>query len=204
MFMPEYWRQREPRRHGDFLVRQVRGVHVYLLSEALFISVGHFNWSFDEWLQARDCDNYTPLHRAAYSGHVDAVRYLLSVGGDPELRTENGWTVIHCAAFWACYDIVAMLLSHGVDVNSKTNGNLTPLHLAINSTEDSEKVFHTVRYLLEAPGSLTLNFVVFLKIKWREGKDILAAVWTFARKRVSIWGFSLERASTKIYFFMIY
>uniref|UniRef100_A0A915ABV1 Ankyrin repeat domain-containing protein 49 n=1 Tax=Parascaris univalens TaxID=6257 RepID=A0A915ABV1_PARUN len=103
-------------------------------------------------LQARDCDNYTPLHRAAYSGHADAVRYLLSIGGDPELRTENGWTVIHCAAFWACYDIVAMLLSHGVDVNSKTNGNLTPLHLAINSTEDSEKVFHTVRYLLEAPG----------------------------------------------------
>ncbi|VDM42250.1 unnamed protein product [Toxocara canis] len=103
-------------------------------------------------LEARDSDNYTPLHRAAYNNHIDAVHYLLSIGANPELRTEDGWTVIHCAAFWACYDIVAVLLSHGVDVNSRTNGNLTPLHLAINSNGDTEKIFHTVRYLLEAPG----------------------------------------------------
>ncbi|VDK57235.1 unnamed protein product [Anisakis simplex] len=103
-------------------------------------------------LEVRDSDDYTPLHRAAYNNHIDAVRYLLSIGADPELKTENGWTVIHCAAFWACYNIVAILLSHGVDVNSKTNGNLTPLHLAINSNGDSENIFHTVRYLLEAPG----------------------------------------------------
>lgn len=103
-------------------------------------------------LQARDSDNYTPLHRAAYNNHVECVRYLLSVGADPELRTENGWTVLHCASCWACFHTVAVLLSHGVNVNCRSNGNLTPLHLALNSQEDSEKVYRTVRYLLEAPG----------------------------------------------------
>jgi len=83
---------------------------------------------------------------------VDVCQWLLSVGADPELKTESGWTALHCAACWANYDVVAVLLSHGVDVNSHSNGNLTPLHLAINSTEDNQKQFMTVKYLLEAPG----------------------------------------------------
>ncbi|MFH4979370.1 hypothetical protein AB6A40_006079 [Gnathostoma spinigerum] len=103
-------------------------------------------------LEARDSDHYTPLHRAAYNNHAECVKFLLSLGADPQLKTENGWTVLHCASCWACYDIVAILLSHGVDVNCRSNGNLTPLHLALSSNEDPEKVFHTVRYLLEAPG----------------------------------------------------
>uniref|UniRef100_A0A914CQ29 Ankyrin repeat domain-containing protein 49 n=1 Tax=Acrobeloides nanus TaxID=290746 RepID=A0A914CQ29_9BILA len=103
-------------------------------------------------LQIRDHDGYTPLHRAAYNNHADVCRYLLSIGADPEARTENGWTVLHSAACWANYEIVGVLLSHGVDVNSRSEGGLTPLHLAINSSEDVEKQRITVKYLLDAPG----------------------------------------------------
>ena len=92
------------------------------------------------------------MHRAAYNNHISVCRWLLSVGADPELMTENGWTVLHCAACWANFDIVGVLLSHGVNVNSRSHGNLTPLHLAINSSEDPTKQFITVKYLLEAPG----------------------------------------------------
>ncbi|EFO12832.2 ankyrin repeat containing protein, partial [Loa loa] len=35
-------------------------------------------------LSARDVDGYTALHRAAYSGHIDTVGYLLSIGANPE------------------------------------------------------------------------------------------------------------------------
>ncbi len=102
--------------------------------------------------QARDTDRYTPLHRAAYNNRVDVCQWLLSVGANPELRTESGWTALHCAACWANFEVVALLLSHGVDVNARSNGHLTPLHLAINSTEAPERQYATVAYLLEAPG----------------------------------------------------
>ncbi|PAV89616.1 hypothetical protein WR25_19657 isoform B [Diploscapter pachys] len=57
------------------------------------------------------------------------------------------------AANWANFEVIGRLLSHGVDPNARSNGNVTALHLAINSqTEDAENVFHSVRYLLQAPG----------------------------------------------------
>ncbi|KAI6205816.1 ANK-REP-REGION domain-containing protein [Aphelenchoides besseyi] len=103
-------------------------------------------------LTARDRDLYTPLHRAAYNNHVEAAKWLLSVGADPELRTEEGWTVLHSAACWAAHDMVGLLLSRGVEVNSRSNGNLTPLHLAINSCADPKNQIITLKYLLSAPG----------------------------------------------------
>ncbi|VDN01767.1 unnamed protein product [Thelazia callipaeda] len=103
-------------------------------------------------LLARDADGYTALHRAAYNGHLEVVNYLLSIGADPEWKTNNGWTVLHCAATWSMYEVVALILRHNVDVNSRSNGNLTPLHLAVSSNQPEDRVLTTVRYLLEAPG----------------------------------------------------
>ncbi|CAD5234310.1 unnamed protein product [Bursaphelenchus xylophilus] len=103
-------------------------------------------------LGVRDRDHYTPLHRAAYNNQVETLRWLLSVGADPELRTEDGWTVLHSAACWGAYQIVGLLLKHGVDVNCRSNGNLTPLHLAINSNSDIVNQITTIKYLLDTPG----------------------------------------------------
>ncbi|CAD5229495.1 unnamed protein product [Bursaphelenchus okinawaensis] len=103
-------------------------------------------------LCARDRDFYTPLHRAAYNNQVETVKWLLSVGADPSLRTEDGWTVLHSASCWGAYRIVGLLLQHGVDVNCRSNGDLTPLHLAVNSAADSENQLTTIKYLLDTPG----------------------------------------------------
>lgn len=83
---------------------------------------------------------------------MDIVEYLISLGADPEWKTNDGWTVLHCAATWSMHEVVALLLRHGVNVNSRSNGNLTPLHLSITSNQPQERVFTTIRYLLEAPG----------------------------------------------------
>lgn len=37
----------------------------------------------------------TPLHRAAYCGHVDVVRLLLGRGADPTLCDDDGATALH-------------------------------------------------------------------------------------------------------------
>ncbi|KAL3123058.1 hypothetical protein niasHT_001258 [Heterodera trifolii] len=92
-------------------------------------------------LMARDRDNYTALHRAAYSA-------------DPEAKTSEGWTPLHSAANWGNFEVIATLLSWGVDVNSRTEiSKIVPLHLAINSmADDPHKQCMSVKYLLEMPG----------------------------------------------------
>nr|KAF6465926.1 hypothetical protein HJG63_011290 [Rousettus aegyptiacus] len=48
-------------------------------------------------VNTRDEDEYTPLHRAAYSGHLDVVRELIAQGADVRAVTVDGWTPLHSA-----------------------------------------------------------------------------------------------------------
>ncbi|XP_055278814.1 ankyrin repeat domain-containing protein 49 isoform X1 [Moschus berezovskii] len=48
-------------------------------------------------VNTRDEDKYTPLHRAAYSGHLDVVRELIAHGADVHAVTVDGWTPLHSA-----------------------------------------------------------------------------------------------------------
>lgn len=63
-------------------------------------------------------DGMTPLMRAAYHGHRDAVRLLLDAGADPNKTAHDGAS----ALFWACvrgHDAIAkLLLVAGADVNA--------------------------------------------------------------------------------------
>ncbi|PIO57860.1 ankyrin repeat protein [Teladorsagia circumcincta] len=89
--------------------------------------------------------------KEAENGNVEALRDMLQ--SNPELLTNQGWTPLHSAANWGNYEVIGRLISHGVDVNARSNGSVTALHLAISSRcENSENVFHSVRYLLQAPG----------------------------------------------------
>ncbi|VDO98664.1 unnamed protein product [Heligmosomoides polygyrus] len=107
-----------------------------------------------ELLLHSDADGYTALHRAAYNNHLEVVSYLLDSGANAEARTKQGWTPLHSAANWGNYEIIGRLISHGADVNARSEGSVTPLHLAISSQcEDAEHIFHSVRYLLQAPGN---------------------------------------------------
>uniref|UniRef100_A0A3P8TIH5 Ankyrin repeat domain 49 n=1 Tax=Amphiprion percula TaxID=161767 RepID=A0A3P8TIH5_AMPPE len=86
-----------------------------------------------------DEDGYTPLHRAAYGGHVEVVSALLSSGSEVNPRTVDGWTPLHSACRWSHVTVASFLLQHGAELNAQTNGGLTPLHLAASYTSCSIK-----------------------------------------------------------------
>ncbi|KAK8385239.1 hypothetical protein O3P69_012210 [Scylla paramamosain] len=48
---------------------------------------------------ARDSDGYTPLHRAAYSDHLEIIKLLLQAGASVSAKTvDGGQTPLHLAA----------------------------------------------------------------------------------------------------------
>ncbi|GAB1598451.1 ankyrin repeat domain-containing protein 49-like [Argonauta hians] len=81
-------------------------------------------------LQAKDSDNYTPLHRSVYSGQIEIVKLLLLNKAKVDASTIDGWQPLHCACRWSQTDIAFLLIQNGADVNARTEGGLTPLHLA--------------------------------------------------------------------------
>ncbi|XP_029299094.1 ankyrin repeat domain-containing protein 49 [Cottoperca gobio] len=96
-----------------------------------------------------DEDGYTPLHRAAYSGHVDVVSALIAAGSKVNPRTLDGWTPLHSACRWSRVTVATFLLQHGAQLNAQTNGGLTALHLAAsNTTPFRTDSPHTLELLL--------------------------------------------------------
>jgi len=73
----------------------------------------------------------TPLHSAAFGGHVEIVKLLLERGADPNAKTDDGLTPLHIAAFKGHVDVVRVLLEHGANPNAKDNNGQTPLHYAV-------------------------------------------------------------------------
>jgi hypothetical protein len=78
-------------------------------------------------VNARDENGTTPLHWAAFLGHVDVVRLLLERGAEVNARSKGGWTPLHYAAD---ADIVRLLLEHGADPSIRNRDGRTPLDVA--------------------------------------------------------------------------
>ncbi|MCC6003801.1 MAG: ankyrin repeat domain-containing protein [Thermofilum sp.] len=72
----------------------------------------------------------TPLHWAAFLGHVDVVRLLLEHGAEVNARNKYGETPLHRAAAYGRADAARLLLEHGADVNARDEYGWTPLHVA--------------------------------------------------------------------------
>ncbi len=81
-------------------------------------------------IDARDADESTPLHCAAWKGHVEIVRTLLRAGADVNAQSRNmhwGNTPMHGAAHANNRAIAEILISHGAEVNAKDLHGNTPL-----------------------------------------------------------------------------
>lgn len=100
-------------------------------------------------VDARDEDEYTALHRAAYGGHLEVARELVARGADVHAVTADGWTPLHSACKWNKARVASFLLQHGADVNARTLGLLTPLHLAAGHRDarDTLELLLMSRYL---------------------------------------------------------
>uniref|UniRef100_A0A2I3GFG6 Uncharacterized protein n=1 Tax=Nomascus leucogenys TaxID=61853 RepID=A0A2I3GFG6_NOMLE len=82
-------------------------------------------------VNTRDEDEYTPLRRAAYSGHIDIVQETIAQGADAHAVTVDGWTPLHSA-------LASFLLQHDADINAQTKGLLAPLHLAAGNRDSKD------------------------------------------------------------------
>ena len=86
---------------------------------------------------AKDSSQLTPLHSAAYSGHLSCVTLLIEQPGrrkmtpaEVDLVAMNGWTALHCGAQNSDIKICGFLLEAGARLDAKLPSGHTPLMVA--------------------------------------------------------------------------
>lgn len=81
-----------------------------------------------------DEQKMTMFHHAAFSGNIDVLKLLLSVGEKQKINLDaedvDGWTALHYASEKGHADVVALLLEEGANINAKDAMKKTPLILA--------------------------------------------------------------------------
>ncbi|OWR54015.1 ankyrin repeat domain-containing protein 49 [Danaus plexippus] len=124
-------------------------------------------------IHVKDDDGYTPLHRAAYSNHINVISFLISVGANIHAKTELGWTPLHSACNWNNYVSAARLLAAGADPAALSDGEQTPLHLAsaishCKSTllilllrEDAVEIYRRPNSSQETPEQLAISHGIY-------------------------------------------
>ncbi|KAM9343096.1 BRCA1-associated RING domain protein 1 [Pholidichthys leucotaenia] len=75
----------------------------------------------------------TPLHLAAIKGDVAAVKKLLALGADPNLKDNAGWTPLHEACNLGHLLVAEALVSGGALLNTPGYENDSPLHDAVRN-----------------------------------------------------------------------
>ncbi|KAK9282418.1 hypothetical protein L1049_005335 [Liquidambar formosana] len=81
-----------------------------------------------------DLENRTALHVAAVQGHVESLRFLVSIGGNTDISDSNGWTPLHYAAAEGHIDAVEFLLNCSLYVKyAVTKEGKTAFTLAIDN-----------------------------------------------------------------------
>jgi ankyrin repeat protein len=71
---------------------------------------------------------WSPLYRTVISGQIDAARFLLEQGADPNMSNNLGETPLHQAADNGNSDMAKLLLNFGAQANYQQNEGDTPLH----------------------------------------------------------------------------
>merc|ERR1711924_111193 len=86
-----------------------------------------------------DSYNYTPLHVAAYKGHLSVVKYLTQYIQDVNLKTDSYWsntTPLHEASEGGSLAIVKYLIGKGADPTLKRSNGKTAYDLAVDEGHD--------------------------------------------------------------------
>ncbi|MCC7415707.1 MAG: ankyrin repeat domain-containing protein [Acidobacteria bacterium] len=86
-------------------------------------------------VRASSPDGWTPLHLAAFFGHVRPAEMLLAAGADVAARSRNSTvnTPLHAALAGDRTMVAALLIGAGADVNAADAGGWRPIHQAAHS-----------------------------------------------------------------------
>ncbi|KAL2081971.1 hypothetical protein ACEWY4_021789 [Coilia grayii] len=70
----------------------------------------------------------TPLHLAAYKGHIEVVRILLKAGCDLDIEDDGDQTALHRAAVVGNSDVISALVQEGCALERQDKDGNTALH----------------------------------------------------------------------------
>lgn len=93
----------------------------------------------DGAVEAYAYDGWTPLHLAAFFGHLDAARLLLDAGADVNVVSRNSLmnTPLHAATAGKHPLVALLLIERGAGAHAADSGGYTPLQIATqNGLED--------------------------------------------------------------------
>jgi tetratricopeptide (TPR) repeat protein len=83
----------------------------------------------DQDVNALNRDGHTPLHYAAWEGHVDCLQLLLDADADVQAANGSGQAPLHLAAWYGQDEAVEWLLARKADVNALDSGKTFLRHL---------------------------------------------------------------------------
>ena len=75
----------------------------------------------------------TPLHFAAYYGHLEAVKFLAKLTENLAIENKNRVTPIHYGAKSGKVEIMKYFQEMGCDLNVPAMGGWTPIHYAVSN-----------------------------------------------------------------------
>ncbi|GMP91345.1 hypothetical protein CsSME_00042085 [Camellia sinensis var. sinensis] len=85
------------------------------LMKLLFLGFGHID------VNSIDSQGRTALHVAAIHGHAEVLRFLVSMGGNPDAVAYNRWTLLYCAASEGHHEAVEFFLNCSMFVKYAVN-----------------------------------------------------------------------------------
>jgi ankyrin repeat protein len=90
-------------------------------------------------LNAFAYDGWTPLHLAAFFGHVDTARALVEAGADVHAFSQNSLrnTPLHAATAGKHSEVALFLLAAGADAQAVDGGGYTPVRIASENGLDA-------------------------------------------------------------------
>jgi ankyrin repeat protein len=94
-------------------------------------------------VDSRDKAGRTPLHCAAFLGHIKTVEVLLAYAADVNAKDNKGETPLHHAAGGGMPDIAELLLDAGADINARTGEGKTALDYVNRKIDLLKQMTHT-------------------------------------------------------------
>lgn len=94
----------------------------------------------------------TCLQVAAHQGHINIIKYLLSIRANVNIVDKEGDSTLHYAAFGNQPEIMRILLTHGAHINVVNSSRCSALHISAHKRPP-----HCIKVLLEFGANVNIQ-----------------------------------------------